>query len=65
MPRRQFRRTPYTQGRINTLMTGTSIQRVISVWRRLTRLDQVALCIVLLEGADGIAVDGRLAQNKQ
>ena len=32
-------------------MTGTSIQRVISVWRRLTRLDQVAVCIVLLEGA--------------
>ena len=32
-------------------MTGASIQRVISVWRRLTRLDQVALGIVLLEGA--------------
>src|SRR5260370_8785449 len=33
------------------LMARISIQRVISVWRRLTRLDQVALCIVLLEGA--------------
>ncbi len=32
-------------------MARISIQRVISVWRRLTRLDQAALCIVLLEGA--------------
>jgi sigma-B regulation protein RsbU (phosphoserine phosphatase) len=36
-------------------MPGTSIQRLFSIWRRLTRLDQVALGIVLLEGAVWLA----------